>query len=113
MAECLAAGADDYLETPFDPGRLVAKVARLMERKLTEEPLATLASIVENSEDAIIGQRLEGTITSWNFGAEQIFGYTAAEAVGQTIQTLLVPADKREEMKGILNAIGRGAARRP
>ena len=49
LALGLAAGADDYLEAPFDPGRLVAKVARIIERKRTDEPLAILASDERNA----------------------------------------------------------------
>lgn len=108
LARGLAAGADEYLEAPFDPGRLIAKVARLIERKRTDEPLAILASIVENSEEAIIGKSLDGTITSWNFGAERIYGYKAAEALGQNIYSLIIPADRQEEIQGILNGIRRG-----
>ena len=104
----LAAGADDYLEAPFDPGRLAAKVARLIERKRTDEPLAILASIVADSEDAIIGTLLDGTTTSWNFGAERIYGYTAEEVVGRPLFDLTVPVELREQMEGILNAIRRG-----
>jgi len=108
MALGLAAGADDYLEAPFDPGRLVAKVARLLERKRTDEPLAILAAIVANSEEAIVGKTLGGIITSWNYGAQQIYGYEADEAIGQSIYSSIVPPDRRAEMEGILNAIRRG-----
>jgi PAS domain S-box-containing protein len=108
LARGLAAGADEYLEQPFDPGRLVARATRLIERKLTDEPLATLASIVENSEEAIIGQRLDGTITSWNYGAERMYGYSAAEALGQSIYSLTVPAEHQDELQGIVNGISRG-----
>ncbi len=66
-----------------------------------------LAALVESSEDAIIGKTLDGIITSWNRGAEQIFGYTAAEAVGQHLR-LLVPPGQREEIPSILERIRRG-----
>ena len=108
LARGLAAGADDYLEAPFDPGRLAAKVARLIERKRTDEPLSILASTVAESEEAIIGTDLDGQITSWNFGAERIYGYKAEEVLGQTIYSVTVPSDLREHMEGILNGIGRG-----
>jgi PAS domain S-box-containing protein len=107
VARGLAAGADDYLEVPFDPERLIARVARLIERKRTEEPLARLASIVENSEESIIGTTLEGTITSWNFGAERVYGYIAAEVLGRSVFSI-IPADRREELEGILNEISNG-----
>ena len=108
LARGLEAGADDYLEAPFDPGALSAKVARLIERKRTDEPLAILASIVADSEEAIIGTLLDGTITSWNFGAERIYGYQAEEVLGQPLFDLIVPVEQREQMEGILNGIGRG-----
>lgn len=66
-----------------------------------------LAAIVESSEDAIIGEDLDGLITSWNFGAEQMFGYSAAEAVGQSI-SLLHSRDDANEMQSILAMISRG-----
>jgi PAS domain S-box-containing protein len=107
LAQGLAAGADDYVEAPFDVARLIAKVARLIERKRTEEPLARLASIVENSEEAIIGNALDGTITSWNFGAERIYGYTAAEVLNQSIYSI-IPPNRRAELQGLLNGVRRG-----
>lgn len=107
VARGLAAGADDYLEVPFDTERLIAKVARLIERKRTEEPLARLAWIVENSEEAIIGTTLEGTITSWNFGAEHVYGYMAEEVLGRPVFSI-IPSDSREELERILNRINNG-----
>ncbi|MGH9631208.1 MAG: PAS domain S-box protein, partial [Bryobacteraceae bacterium] len=55
----------------------------ITERKQNDEASGRLAAIVESSDDAIVGKTLEGIITSWNRSAERIFGYTAAEAVGQ------------------------------
>jgi len=66
-----------------------------------------LAAIVENSDDAIIGEDLEGWITSWNVGAERIFGYTAEEAVGRTIN-MIMPHDAFEEMSRNLEIIREG-----
>lgn len=66
-----------------------------------------LSAIVESSDDAIIGKDLNGYITSWNKGAEQIFGYTEKEMVGKSI-TLLIPEDRQEEEKEILAKLRMG-----
>ncbi len=66
-----------------------------------------LAAIVNSSDDAIIGKTLEGIVTDWNRGAEAIFGYTAAEMVGQSFAKLLPPGKEAEE-KAILDRIRRG-----
>jgi PAS domain S-box-containing protein len=73
----------------------------------SEQRLRFLASIVESSDDAIISKNLDGIITSWNSGAERVFGYTAEEAVGQPI-TLVIPQDRQDEERGILTRIRRG-----
>ncbi len=65
-----------------------------------------LAAIVESSEDAIVSKDLNGVITSWNAGAEKIFGYSAAEAIGRPI-TILIPEDRRDEEPRILERIRR------
>lgn len=67
----------------------------------------SLASIVECSDDAIVGKNLDGIITSWNKGAERIFGYTAEEAIGQPI-TIVIPADRQNEEREILTRLRRG-----
>jgi two-component system, LuxR family, sensor kinase FixL len=66
-----------------------------------------LAAIVESAEDAIVGKTLDGIVTSWNGAAERIFGYSAAEMVGQPI-TLLATPETVDEMPRILDAIRRG-----
>jgi PAS domain S-box-containing protein len=65
------------------------------------------AAIVETSDDAIISKDLNSIITSWNRGAEALFGYTAREAIGRPI-TMLMPPDKMDEEAGILARIRRG-----
>ncbi len=66
-----------------------------------------LAAIVESSDDAIIGKNLDGIISSWNGGAERLFGYTAEEAIGQHI-TLIIPPDRIAEESMILERLRRG-----
>jgi PAS domain S-box-containing protein len=66
-----------------------------------------VAAIVESSSDAIIGTTLQGRITSWNHGAQSMFGYTAQEAVGQPVQ-MLIPADREVEEMRILAELSNG-----
>lgn len=66
-----------------------------------------LAAVIESADDAIISKTLEGVITSWNRGAERIFGYTAAEAVGQPV-AMLIPDDQPDEEPRILARLRRG-----
>src|SRR6476646_7984524 len=62
----------------------------------SENARAHLAAIVESSEDAIISKTLDGTILTWNAGAERVYGYPAAEAIGCSM-TMLLPADRPDE----------------
>lgn len=91
-------------------GRIIgaSKVARdVSERRRGEIAQARLAAIIESSEDAIISKTLDGVITSWNGAAERVFGWTAAEAIGQHI-TLIIPEEYREEERGVLARLRRG-----
>jgi two-component system, cell cycle sensor histidine kinase and response regulator CckA len=81
--------------------------AAVAERTHAEAEVRRLASIVEYSTDAIIGQNLDGTVTSWNHGAEEMFGYTAAEVIGKPI-TLLLPPDRASVLAQVLERIQRG-----
>ena len=82
--------------------------SRLQKRRAMENR-AALASIVENSFDAIIGRDLEGVITSWNPGATALFGYSEEEALGQPFKTLLVPDTLQEEEAAISRRLSRGS----
>ena len=73
----------------------------------SERAWAYLAAIVESSDDAIIGKSLDGIIRSWNAGAERIFGYTAEEAVGQSI-LLIIPPELQSQEPLILETLRRG-----
>jgi PAS domain S-box-containing protein len=73
----------------------------------SEQRLRWLASIVESSDDAIVSKNLDGIITSWNSGAERVFGYSAGEAIGQPI-TLVIPENRQSEEREILTRIRRG-----
>ena len=72
-----------------------------------EERLRWAASIVDYSDDAIVSKNLDGVITSWNKGAERVFGYAAEEAIGQPI-TIVIPKDRQDEERTILTRIRRG-----
>lgn len=76
-------------------------------RKAPPRALSLLASIVESSDDAIIGQDLDGTITSWNDGARRLYGWTAAEAVGRRV-SFLAPESRRSEIPHILARVRAG-----
>ena len=79
----------------------------ITERKEAEVASQLLAAIVESSEDAVISKDLNGIITSWNQGAERLFGYTAAEAVGQPV-TMLIPRERFNEEPALLDRIRKG-----
>ena len=73
----------------------------------TGSPRSLLEALVESSNDAIIGKTLDGTVTSWNEAAERLFGYTAAEMIGQPISRI-IPADRADEETLILERVRRG-----
>jgi len=107
------AGTEFPAEVSLSPvetaeGVLVTSAIRdVTQRKLMDEARLQLAAIVESSDDAIISKTLNGTITSWNAGAQHIFGFTEEEAVGQPI-SILFPPDLLNEENGILETLKAG-----
>ena len=109
----------DGTRVPFEPyptplfdasGALIGAVNMLVDitdRKRAEEVKQRLSSIVQFSDDAIISKNLEGIIETWNAGAERIFGYTAGEAIGRSVE-ILIPPDRLNEEQAILRRIRRG-----
>jgi PAS domain S-box-containing protein len=76
-------------------------------RQKAERTLLHYAAMVESSDDAIVGKTLDGRVTSWNRGAEMVFGYSRTEMIGKPI-SILIPDDRKDEEPGILGKIQRG-----
>jgi PAS domain S-box-containing protein len=106
-------GTEFPIEVTLSPvetadGILVSGAIRdITERKRTEQQRARLAAIVDFSDDAIIGKTLDGVVTSWNGGAERMFGYAANEIVGTSISRL-VPPGREDEERMILDSLSHG-----
>src|SRR5262249_53427559 len=116
-------GDPELARTFADRARLLTQTAMEAERSLglafkervhvatalgkREQQLRWLASMVEASHDAIISKNTRGTITTWNKGAELLFGYTSAEVIGQPI-TILIPPDRLAEELSVLERINLG-----
>ena len=99
-----------YTPDTDERGRIqgwIASILDVSDRKQGEEARALLAGIVESSDDAIISKSLNGIITSWNAGAERIFGYAAAEAIGQSIGIIIPPERQHEEIE-IIQRLSQG-----
>jgi PAS domain S-box-containing protein len=86
---------------------IVGNYRDITERREIEQLRAELAAIVESSEDAIIGGDLQGIITSWNKGAERLYGYAAAEIVGEPIARVH-PPEQPDELPNLLERLCRG-----
>lgn len=98
-----------FLNEQGKPRQYVAIRADITARKNAEAAAAQLAAIVESSDDAIIGRDLHGIVTSWNAGAEKMFGYGVSEMIGFSI-SCLIPPERHEEEMAILGQISRGAS---
>ena len=96
-----------FLNEQNKPRQYVAIRADITERKLAEEASARLVAIVNSSNDAIIGKDLNSIVTSWNIGAEKMFGYTAMEMIGSSI-TRLIPPDRQQEELQIIERVKNG-----
>jgi two-component system, sensor histidine kinase and response regulator len=81
--------------------RLIGIAQDITDRKQAETARAFLASIVESSDDSIIGTDLDGRILSWNYGAEKLFQYTAEEAIGQRITLLFAEGHQADHLKSL------------
>lgn len=91
-------------------GKIIGAVNMLVditERKQSEAAARHLAAIVESSDDAIVGKDINGVVTSWNIGAQRLFGYSAAEMIGQPV-AILIPSDRLDEGPQILGRIRHG-----
>ena len=108
----MKAGASDFI-VKGSLSRLIPAIERELreargrrERAAALEKLSYLAAMVDSAEEAIIGQNLEGVITTWNTGAERLYGYTAAEAVGRPV-SLIVPLALRGEREQLMAKLWR------
>jgi PAS domain S-box-containing protein len=96
-----------FVDAEGKPRQYVAIRADITERKRAEEVRERLAAVVESSEDAITSENMDGTITAWNSGAEKLFGYSPAEAVGKTM-LMLSPPERKNQASDMLTRLGRG-----
>jgi PAS domain S-box-containing protein len=106
--EDIVVGIAAHAAIAIDNARLTRSVQiENLHRGLAEQDTRRLAAIIEGSEDAIISKNLDGIITSWNGGAERLFGYKAEEVIGRPV-TVLIPPERHDEEPGILARIRRG-----
>jgi diguanylate cyclase (GGDEF)-like protein/PAS domain S-box-containing protein len=111
--EAMAAGAADYVMkgnlARLAPAieRELAEAAARRGHRLGEQEMRRIAAIVDSSFDAIIGQAIDGTVTSWNPAAQRIFGCSALEMVGHPMDRI-VPADRHDELRDLLAKLASG-----
>lgn len=97
---------------PGRPPFFTAYLRDISDRQRAERATAHLAAIVASSDDAIVSKNLQGVVTSWNRAAERLFGYRADEMIGRPV-TVVIPADRQDEERRILEEISRGRAVEP
>jgi PAS domain S-box-containing protein len=108
VAEAMRKSALRLKERDDENASLAAVLKAELDQKVrSEESSRRLASIVESSEDAIVSKSLDGKVTSWNRSAERLFGYSAAEIIGQPL-SILIPPNRQHEAPEILERIKRG-----
>jgi PAS domain S-box-containing protein len=103
----MAAQGKAFYDAQGKPVRMTGVTQDITERKQIEAASRRLAAIVEFSDDAVISKDLNGIIMTWNAGAERLFGYPAAETIGNSIM-IVIPSDRQEEERMILDRIRRG-----
>lgn len=96
----------EYLETR-DPPTIIATLVDITDLVAAREAQARLAAIVQGSDDAIFGKSLDGKIATWNAGAERIYGYSAADVIGQPIN-ILVPDERVPELERVMERLRHG-----
>ena len=107
-SEELATGIAAHAAVAIDNARLYqAAQTEILDRRKAQFIAQRLASIVESSDDAIISKDLNGYISTWNRGAERLFGYTAEEAIGKPV-AILIPPERHDEEPFILDRLRRG-----
>jgi two-component system cell cycle sensor histidine kinase/response regulator CckA len=116
--DLMKSGAHDFI-VKGRLSRLIPAIERELreakgrrERKLAVQNVSYLAAIVDSAEEAIIGQNMEGTITTWNLGAARLYGYPAAEAMGQPA-LMIVPPSLHKETADVLKKLWRSEIAEP
>jgi len=89
------------------PSHFITHVEDITQRKRADEAQAFLASLVESSQDAVIGMNPEGVVMSWNGGATKLYGYSSEEMIGSSIAEL-VPPDRADDLRQFLERVRRG-----
>ena len=93
-----------------DPPLFTGFLRDISDRRRRAEENELLAAIVRSSESAIISKDLKGIVTAWNRGAEDLYGYTAEEAIGRAVADLIIPAEQADEMKSVTEKVIGGEA---
>ena len=106
-------GSEILVELAITPCKIggatffTAYLRDITKRKFDEDAQRRLAAIIQSSQDAIISTDLNGTITSWNQGAERLYGYTPHEVIGRSV-AILIPPERHEEERALLERIRAG-----